>query len=284
MADPGRDGLGVPDVQRQAGPAEAGAELPAAQERRQPARAGQQVHGRADDGPLEGFPGRAGARAGRAGLAAGGRVRVAAGGRVRAGVCVGVGVAELAEFGAQPDQVLQHGRVDVAGDDRGHGRVTGDRLGGIAVQPRPAVPAALGGFGAVPGPGGADLGGPFLLQGGAAVQPQQVGQGHVRPHLDRLPGPLGQQARRDQAPHRLLQRVVIPLRLRAVILGSGRGGQRVQHRAHDRGALGGQVTVHHARAAEGGLQPHAAVLERPRRVLVGQVRAGPLVDLGGQPG
>ena len=107
MADPGRDGLGVPDVQRQAGAAEAGAELAAAQERREAAGAGQQVDRLADDGPLEGFPGRAGVRAGRAGLAAGGRVRVAAGGRVRAAV----GVAELAEFGAQPDQVLQRGDV-----------------------------------------------------------------------------------------------------------------------------------------------------------------------------
>ena len=72
MADPGRDGLGVPDVQRQARPAEAGAELAAAQERREAAGAGQQVDGLADDGSLEGFAGRAGAWAGRAGFAAGG--------------------------------------------------------------------------------------------------------------------------------------------------------------------------------------------------------------------
>ena len=43
VADPGRDGLGVADVQRQAGAAEPGAELPAAQERRQPAGAREQV-------------------------------------------------------------------------------------------------------------------------------------------------------------------------------------------------------------------------------------------------
>jgi len=53
VADPGRDGLGVPDVQRQAGSAQARAELPAAQEARQPARAGQQVHGLLDDGLLQ---------------------------------------------------------------------------------------------------------------------------------------------------------------------------------------------------------------------------------------
>ena len=43
VADRGRDGLAVPDVQRQARPAKPRAELPAAQERRQPARTRQQV-------------------------------------------------------------------------------------------------------------------------------------------------------------------------------------------------------------------------------------------------
>ena len=147
-----------------------------------------------------------------------------------------------------------------------------------------ARPAALGGFGAVPGPLGADLRGPLLLQGRAAVQPEQVRQRDMRPHLDRLPGPLRQQARSDQAAQRLQQRVVVPLRLRAVVLGSGRGGQRVQHRADDRGALRGQVTGHHAGAGEGGHQPHRAVLERLGGILIGQLRPGPLVDLGGQPG
>ena len=45
VADPGRDGLGVPDVQRQARPAQPRPELLAAQEAGQPARPGQQVHG-----------------------------------------------------------------------------------------------------------------------------------------------------------------------------------------------------------------------------------------------
>ena len=132
------------------------------------------------------------------------------------------------------------------------------------------------------GPGGADLGGPLLLQRRAAVQPEQVRQRDVRPDLDRLPGPLRQQAGRDQPAHRLLQRIVVPLLPGPVILGPGRGGQRVQHRADDRGALRGQVPGQHPRAVERGLQPHAAVLERPVRVLIRQVGAGPLVHLGEQ--
>src|SRR5271166_2457527 len=56
VADPGGDGLGVADVQRQARPGQAGAELPAPQERRQPARTRQQVHRLADDGALQGLP------------------------------------------------------------------------------------------------------------------------------------------------------------------------------------------------------------------------------------
>src|SRR5689334_5663654 len=56
MADPGRDGPGVPDVQGQAGAAEATAELAAAQEAGQAAGAGQQFGGLADDGLLQGLP------------------------------------------------------------------------------------------------------------------------------------------------------------------------------------------------------------------------------------
>ena len=68
VADPGRDRLGVPDVQRQARAAQADAELAAAQEAGQPARAGQQVHGLADDRLLDGGPGRGGVRRVRPGL------------------------------------------------------------------------------------------------------------------------------------------------------------------------------------------------------------------------
>ncbi len=132
------------------------------------------------------------------------------------------------------------------------------------------------------GPLRADLRGPLLLQGRAAVQPEQVRQGDVRPDLDRLPGPLRQQARRDQAAHRLLESVVIPLLLRPVVLRPGRGGQRLQHRADDRRALRGQVPGQDTRALEGRLQPHAAITEPACRVLIGQVGSGPLVHLGEQ--
>src|SRR5579859_7420927 len=68
VPDGGRDGVGVADVQRQAGPVQpAGAELLAAQEGRQAARAGQQVHGLADDGPFERLAGDGPRRGGRGG-------------------------------------------------------------------------------------------------------------------------------------------------------------------------------------------------------------------------
>ena len=119
-----------------------------------------------------------------------------------AAVCV-VGAAAV-QLCAQLDQVLKRRGVDVPGDDRGHSRVTRDRFGGVPVQPRPAIAAALGRLGPAGRPGGADLRGPLLLQGRAALEPEQVGQRHVRPGLDRLPGPLGQQIRRGQAAHALV--------------------------------------------------------------------------------
>ena len=78
VADPGRDVLAVPDVQRQAGTGEAGPQLSAAQEARQPAGAREEVDGLADDGLLDRGPGR-----------------------------VPRAVPPLrVQFGAQPDQVL----------------------------------------------------------------------------------------------------------------------------------------------------------------------------------
>src|SRR6201999_3268745 len=50
------------------------------------------------------------------------------------------------------------------------------------------------------------------------AEPDQVSQRDMRPGFDRLPGPLRQQPRRGQPPHRLGQRVVIPLLPAAVIL------------------------------------------------------------------
>src|SRR6266702_4787037 len=62
-ADRGRDVPGYPDIQRQAGAAEAGAELPAAQERREAARTRYEGDGFADDGLLQGVPRPGSARA-----------------------------------------------------------------------------------------------------------------------------------------------------------------------------------------------------------------------------
>jgi hypothetical protein len=101
--------------QRQAGPAQPGAELAAAQERREPAGAGQQVDRLADDRLLERRPGRAGV--------GGGGARLAAGARAFAGAAAPV------QLHAQTDQVLQRAGVHVAGYDRGHRRIAGDRLG-----------------------------------------------------------------------------------------------------------------------------------------------------------
>jgi hypothetical protein len=168
VADPGRDGLGVPDVQRQARPAQPGAELPAPQERGQPARAGQKIDGLADHRLFQRGPGR-----------------------------VPGAVPPPVQFHAQPDQILERVHVDIAGHDRGHGRVAGDRLGSVAVQPGPAVTAGFGRGRAVRGPGRADLRGPLLLHRRTSVQPEQVRQRYVRPHLHRLPGPLGEQSAGD---------------------------------------------------------------------------------------
>jgi hypothetical protein len=101
----------------------------------------------------------------------------------------------------------------------------------------------------------------------------------VRPHLHRLPGPLGQDTGRDQPAHRLLERIVIPLLLGPVIFGVGRGGQRVQHRCDGLSALGRQVAVQDAGALERGDQPHGPVVEDLAGVLVGGCGPGLLVDL-----
>ena len=109
-------------------------------------------------------------------------------------------VAEPVELDAQPDQVLQRAGVDVAGDERDHRRVTRDGLGGVAVQPGPAAPAAArGGAGAVPGPLRPDPRRPLLQQRRAALQDHQVREGDVHHGLDRLPGPLRQQPGGDAA-------------------------------------------------------------------------------------
>ena len=116
-------------------------------------------------------------------------------------------------------------------------------------------------------------------EGGAALQAEQVGQGHVYPGLNRLTGPLRQQVAGRQSPHRFLQSIVVPLLLCAGVLGPRRSRQCVQHLADHRRALRGQVPVENARALEGCLQPHPAIGEVAARVLIRQVGPGPLVHL-----
>src|SRR5579859_2017574 len=136
VADAGRDGAGVADVQWQARAGQPGAQLPGPQEAGQAARAGEQVGGLADDRLPDRLPRHARQRgqAGRAGAAGGGRVGV--------GVAAGAVAGQLQ---AQSDQVIEDGGVDVAGDDRGDRGVAGDRAGGVAVQPRAAVAAGAAG-------------------------------------------------------------------------------------------------------------------------------------------
>ena len=136
----------------------------------------------------------------------------------------------------------------------------------------------------MPGPLRPDPRRPLLQQRRAAVQDHQVRQGDMHHRLDRLPGPLRQQPRGHQPPHRLGQRVMAALRLAPVILRPGRRRQRIQHRGHQRGALRGQVPGDDPGTAERGLHPHRPVPERLVLVLVLVVGPGAGVDLPGQPG
>ena len=105
----------------------------------------------------------------------------------------------------------------------------------------------------------------------------------MRPHLDRLPGPLGQQPAGHQAAHRFLQAVVVALLPGPGVLGSHRRRQRLQHRGDHGGALGRQVAGDDARTLEGGLDTELAVLEVRLRVVL-RVGEGAGVDLRGQGG
>ena len=153
---------------------------------------------------------------------------------------------------------------------------------GPSSQAAPSLPADRGG-GAVPGPPGPDRGDPLAEQGAVFVEGEQLGQGHVHPGTDRLPGPLREQPGRQEPLHRLGQRVVVPLPVRPQVPGPGRGRQGVQHRADHRRALRGQVPAQDPGAFERGLQPDRPVREPVVRP-VGVRRPGPRVDLGGQPG
>ena len=270
VADPGRDGLGVPDVQRQAGPAQPDAELPAAQEAGQPAGTGQQVHRRADDRLLERLPG-LGRRPGR--------------GRPAHRRCP----RPRRRGGARSSSTHSRTRSSSAAPLTSPvttGAIAASHAIAPAASPSSHAPpslAALGRGGAVRGPLGADLRGPLLLQRGAAVQPEQVSQGDMRPDLDRLTGPLRQQARRDQAAHRLW-----PAHRGTAAPASGHPPPRPGRTApparppDHRGALRVRSPVITPAPWNVVASRTPAVPEAPLRVLIGQVGAGPLVHLGEQ--
>ena len=238
------------------GPPSRAPELPAAQEAT-PARPGrQQVDGLADDRLLQRGPGRRGVRAG---------VAVAA-----------ASPAEPVQFDAQPDQVLQRVHVHVPGHDRGHRRVARDRLGGVPVQPRAALAAGLGRERPARRPPLPDLRGPLLLQGGVGVEQQQVGQRDVHPGLDRLPGPLRQQA--SWRPAGAWPR---PARRGTAGPGSGHRLSRPGRPARPAPARPPRRTPGSGPRASRPAPPNvvasfsAAVGEVPVRVLIGQVGRGP---------
>ena len=182
-------------------------------------------------------------------------------------------VAEPVELDAEPDQVIERGRVHVPGHDRRDGRVAGDRLGG---RRRPAT--APGGRrprrrrrGARP----TGRAGPASTRASSAELPSSSIRSAREmcahdPH--RLPGPFGQQPGGEQPPHGFLQRVVVPLLMGAVIIGAGRGGQGIQHGLHELGAFRGQVPVDDPGPAERGGQLHGPVIERRARPVLRRVR------------
>jgi hypothetical protein len=187
------------------------------------------------------------------------------------------------EFQAQADQIVQDGGVHVAGHDGGDGGVAGEGVGGVAVEPGGAVAAGDRGGGAGGGPAGPDPFGPGLLQFGAGVQGQQVGQGDVRDDLGGLPGPGRDQAGGDQPVHRLGEGVVVALGVGPVMVGAAGRGQCLQHGADERRAFGCQVARHYPGAVEGGLQPQGTVVQQLAGiVVVGGIGAGLGLHLGGQ--
>ena len=169
--------------------------------------------------------------------------------------------------------------VDAAGDDRGER--------GVAVIPgpgerprqrRPARPAigVRGGLG--------EAGRQPRLPGGADPVEQLV-QIELQLQLDGLPGPLRQAPGGQQPPARLFEGVVLALRDAAGVLGAHLLAERGEDVLQRRGAPAGQVTGDPAGAAQGGVQPQAAVGEPVIAVLIGA--GGPAADLlrqRGQPG
>ena len=182
VADRGRDGLAEADVQRQARPAQPGAELPAPQEGRQAARTGEQVDGFADDGLLQGLPGRA--VLARVGVAAG-RCRPPGGGagpvrrRAGPGHPGRRGSPRRSRSGPSPRRRRwpRRRRRPATRRRRCRRREAAARCAAHCARTR-AVHSSCS----------AEL----------PSSTHQVRQRDVRPRLHRLPGPLGQQPGRDQ--------------------------------------------------------------------------------------
>ena len=180
------------------------------------------------------------------------------------------------QFDAEPDQVLQGVDVDVAGDDGGHRGVAGDGRGGVAVQPGAVVAAGLGRR----APGGRPTG-PGPARSTAPAGPSRRRSSSRSASEMCTQALTGCPARSGSSPAAVSRRIASAsaswYRWSLVRSSSFPAGarQRVQHRRHGRGALGGQVPVHDAGAAEGGGQLHLTVRELPARVLIGQVRRGP---------
>ena len=261
VADPGRDRLGVPDVQRQAGAVQAGAELAAAQEAGQPARAGQQVDGLADDGLLEGRPGRGGVRG----------------------------------YPAPPSRARSSSTQSRTRSSRAPGLTSPVTIGAMAASQAIASAASPSSQApASPPPSEAAARCPAHRARTCAVHcscSAELPSSRSRSAsemcaqiLTGCPARSGSSPGRDQAAHRLGQRVVVPLRLGPGVLGPGRGGQRVQHRGDRLGAFRGQVPGQDPGALERGDQPHRPVIERLVLVLIGRGGPGLLVDLPEQLG
>ena len=236
------DVVGLAHVQRQGGTVEAFAQEVAAQEGGDAAGAGDDLQHLGQDLVLQHFQhlGRCpvtGVRAVRG-------VRAAGAIRVEGAVSAARGVAaEAVVSRAQADQHLDCAGVEIAGNYGDEHRVAGHGPGGVAVQPGAAVAGADRRGGAVRGPPGPVLGDPLVLEDGVLVQVEQLGEVDVHQRLDRLPGPLGQEIRGQQAPHGLFQRVVAALRVGAQVTGSLRHGQGVEDGLDHRGAFRGEIAA-----------------------------------------
>ena len=214
VADPGGHGLGVPHVQRQAGPGQPGAQQPGPQHRGQPARAGHQIGGRADDGCAAASPGGVLGRRRRA-------------------------VPDSGAAGWQRPWPASC-RHRPTRRSRTAGSTVPVTTGVRASQatPRAAAPSARRRRrrrpgrrrrGARPSPGAARH--PRRPRARTRRAASVVRRTRCAPSALTAPGPVGQQPGGDPPAHRVGQRVVPALRLGAGVLVPGRRGQGVQQRS-----------------------------------------------------